>query len=133
MVKGFEQTIIPGNDLVLEIVLVILLLLFIFQRFGTKVVGGSFGPIMFLWFTMLGVLGLSQIIHYPGIFKALNPIYGIELLTLHPKGFWLLGAVFLCTTGAEALYSDLGHCGKKNIRLTWIFVKISLVISYMGQ
>src|SRR5450755_279590 len=75
MVKGFEQSIVPGNDLVLEIVLVILLLLFIFQRFGTKVVGGSFGPIMFLWFTMLGVLGMSQIIHYPGIFSALNPIY----------------------------------------------------------
>ena len=117
----------------LEIVLVILLLLFIFQRFGTKVVGGSFGPIMFLWFTMLGVLGVSQIIHYPGIFGALNPIYGIELLTQHPKGFWLLGAVFLCTTGAEALYSDLGHCGRKNIQVSWIFVKITLVLNYMGQ
>src|ERR1022692_1859671 len=92
MVKGLEQQIIPGNDLVLEIVLVILLLLFIFQRFGTKVIGGSFGPIMFLWFTMLGVLGVSQIIHYTGIFGALNPIYGIKLLTQHPKGFWLLGA-----------------------------------------
>jgi len=133
MVKGFEQSIFPGNDLVLEIVLVILLLLFIFQRFGTKVVGGSFGPIMFLWFTMLGVLGVSQIIHYPGIFGALNPIYGIELLTLHPKGFWLLGAVFLCTTGAEALYSDLGHCGRKNIQVSWIFVKTTLVLNYMGQ
>lgn len=133
MVKGFEQSIIPGNNLVLEIVLVILLLLFIFQRFGTKVVGGSFGPIMFLWFTMLGVLGVSQIIHYPGIFGALNPIYGIELLTQHPKGFWLLGAVFLCTTGAEALYSDLGHCGRKNIQVSWIFVKTTLVLNYMGQ
>ena len=125
MVNGLEHHIIPGNDLVLEVVLVILLLLFIFQRFGTKVVGGSFGPIMFLWFTMLGVLGVSQIIHYPEIFGALNPIYGIELLTQHPKGFWLLGAVFLCTTGAEALYSDLGHCGRKNIQASWIFVKIT--------
>jgi K+ transporter len=128
-----EQHIIPGNALVLEIVLVILLLLFIFQRFGTKVVGGSFGPIMFLWFFMLGVLGVRQIIHYPGIFAALNPIYGIELLTEHPKGFWLLGAVFLCTTGAEALYSDLGHCGRKNIQVSWIFVKTTLVLNYMGQ
>jgi len=112
MVKGMEQHIVPGNSLVLEIVLFILLLLFIFQRFGTKVIGGSFGPIMLLWFTMLGVLGIRQIIHYPEIFSALNPVYGFKLLTQHPKGFWLLGAVFLCTTGAEALYSDLGHCEK---------------------
>ena len=133
MVKGLEQHIVPGNNLVLEIVLVILLLLFIFQRFGTKIVGGSFGPIMFLWFSMLGVLGFSQIIHYPDILGSLNPVYGIRLLTEHPKGFWLLGAVFLCTTGAEALYSDLGHCGRQNIQVSWIFVKISLVLNYMGQ
>ena len=133
MVKGMEHQIVAGNTLVLEIVSVILLILFLFQRFGTKVVGGSFGPIMFLWFTMLGVLGISQIIHYPRIFLALNPIYGIELLTQHPRGFWLLGAVFLCTTGAEALYSDLGHCGRKNIQLSWIFVKTTLVLNYLGQ
>jgi KUP system potassium uptake protein len=133
MVPRLKQHIIPGNSLVLEIVLVILLLLFIFQRFGTKVIGGSFGPIMFLWFAMLGILGVSQIIHYPEIFAALNPWYGIELLTKHPQGFWLLGAVFLCTTGAEALYSDLGHCGKKNIQISWIFVKSTLVLNYMGQ
>src|ERR1700681_3202449 len=92
MVKGLEQHIAPGNNLVLEIVLIILLMLFLFQRFGTKIVGSSFGPFMFLWFSMLGVLGISQIIHYPGIFAALNPIYGIKLLTQHPRGFWLLGA-----------------------------------------
>src|SRR6516225_10009771 len=79
MVKGMEQHIVPGNSLVMEIVLVILLLLFIFQRFGTKVVGGAFGPIMFLWFCMLGVLGIGQIIHYPQVFAGLNPIYGIQL------------------------------------------------------
>jgi KUP system potassium uptake protein len=133
MVKGLETHIVPGNSLVMEIVLIILLLLFIFQRFGTKIVGASFGPFMFLWFSMLGVLGISQVIHYPEIFKALNPVYGIELLTLHPRGFWLLGAVFLCTTGAEALYSDLGHCGKSNIRVSWIFVKTTLVLNYLGQ
>jgi len=133
MVKGMEQHIVPGNSLVIEIVLVILLLLFIFQRFGTKVVGGSFGPIMFMWFIMLGVLGVNQINQYPGIFAALNPIYGIRLLIDHPRGFWLLGAVFLCTTGAEALYSDLGHCGKHNIRVSWIFVKTTLVLNYLGQ
>ncbi len=133
MVKGMERLIVPGNSLVLEIVLFILLLLFIFQRFGTKVIGASFGPIMLLWFTMLGVLGIRQIIHYPEILSALNPVYGIKLLTQHPKGFWLLGAVFLCTTGAEALYSDLGHCGKNNIQVSWILVKITLVLNYMGQ
>ncbi|HEY4060858.1 MAG TPA: KUP/HAK/KT family potassium transporter [Puia sp.] len=133
LVKGLETTIVPGNNLVVELVLVILLLLFVFQRFGTKVVGGSFGPIMFIWFSMLAILGLSQIIHYPVILKALSPHYGFELLTRHPKGFWLLGAVFLCTTGAEALYSDLGHCGRKNIQVSWIFVKTSLVLNYLGQ
>ena len=133
MVKGMSEHIVPGNSLVLEIVLFILLLLFIFQRFGTKVIGGSFGPIMLLWFIMLGVLGLRQIVHYPEIFSALNPVYGIKLLTQHPNGFWLLGAVFLCTTGAEALYSDLGHCGKNNIQVSWILVKSTLILNYMGQ
>ncbi|GAC1488563.1 MAG: KUP/HAK/KT family potassium transporter [Flavisolibacter sp.] len=133
MVPAMTEHIVAGNNLVLEIVIVILLLLFIFQRFGTKVVGASFGPIMFLWFSMLGVLGITQILHYPQILTALNPVYGLRLLTEHPRGFWLLGAVFLCTTGAEALYSDLGHCGRKNIQISWIFVKIALVLNYLGQ
>ena len=133
MVKGLDTHIVPGNTLVIEIVLVILLLLFIFQRFGTKVVGSSFGPIMLLWFTMLGTTGMSQVIRDPGVLAALNPIYGLRLLIDHPRGFWLLGAVFLCTTGAEALYSDLGHCGRKNIYVTWVFVKITLVLNYLGQ
>ena len=132
-VKGLEGSIVPGNHLVMGLVLAILILLFIFQRFGAKVVGWSFGPIMFLWFMMLGLLGINQIMHYPQIFKALNPIYAFRLLTLHPKGFWLLGAVFLCTTGAEALYSDLGHCGRRNIQVSWIYVKITLVLNYLGQ
>lgn len=133
MAKGLNQVIVPGNDLVLEIVLVILFLLFLFQRFGTKVIGGWFGPIMFLWFSMIGVLGIVQIVHHPQIFAALSPVYGLQLLTEHPHGFWLLGAVFLCTTGAEALYSDLGHCGRKNIQISWIFVKSTLVLNYLGQ
>jgi KUP system potassium uptake protein len=133
MVKGLDQHIIPGNNLVVEIVLIIMLLLFLFQRFGTKVVGGAFGPIMFLWFTMLGYAGIRQIVLYPNILAALNPVYGLQLLTLHPHGFWLLGAIFLCTTGAEALYSDLGHCGRKNIYVSWTFVKIALVLNYLGQ
>jgi KUP system potassium uptake protein len=133
MVRGMEQHIIPGNTLTIEIVMVILLILFIFQRFGTKVVGGSFGPVMFLWFFMLGSMGLMQVIRNPIVLEALSPIYGIELLTAHPHGFWLLGAIFLCTTGAEALYSDLGHCGRRNIRVSWIFVKTTLVLNYLGQ
>jgi len=132
-VRGMEHIIVPGNNLVVELVLVIILLLFVFQRFGTKVVGGSFGPIMFVWFGMLSVLGLRQIIHYPVVLEALSPHYALELLVRHPKGFWLLGAVFLCTTGAEALYSDLGHCGRRNIQVSWLFVKTALVLNYLGQ
>jgi len=132
-VNGLENTIVPGNNLVVGIVLGIILALFIFQRFGTKVVGGAFGPVMVLWFSMLAVLGAMQVVQYPAIFAALSPHYGLSLLMNHPKGFWLLGAVFLCTTGAEALYSDLGHCGKKNIQMAWIFVKTALVLNYLGQ
>ena len=117
----------------IPIVIVILSGLFIFQRFGTQKVGFIYGPAMVIWFSMLFVLGFAQILHHPNILKALNPVYAYELLVEYPKGFWLLGAVFLCTTGAEALYSDLGHCGKKNIRITWIFVKICLVVNYLGQ
>src|SRR5690606_26546630 len=91
------------------------------------------GPVMVVWFSMLLVLGISQIIHYPSVLKALNPAYAWQLLMHYPHGFWLLGAVFLCTTGAEALYSDLGHCGRKNIRITWGFVKLALMANYLGQ
>jgi len=124
---------IPGSGLILGIVIAIMVALFFFQQFGTKVVGSSFGPIMLLWFLMIGSLGLLQVMHYPTIFKAFNPYYGFKLLTEHPQGFWLLGAVFLCTTGAEALYADLGHCGRKNIQVSWIFVKVALLLNYCGQ
>jgi KUP system potassium uptake protein len=118
---------------VVPIVLMILTVLFFFQQFGTNFVGRYFGPMMVVWFTMLGVLGISQIYHYPEILRAVNPAYAYEFLATYPKGFILLGAVFLCTTGAEALYSDLGHCGIKNIRITWIFVKSALLLNYFGQ
>jgi len=133
LVPALSTHIIAGNNLVLIIVISIMILLFFFQQFGTKVVGSAFGPVMLLWFIMLGILGTIQLIHYPQIVKALNPYYGIRLLIDHPKGFWLLGAVFLCTTGAEALYSDLGHCGRKNIQVSWIFVKTTLLLNYLGQ
>ena len=124
--------VVPGIP-TLPIVIVILSLLFFFQRFGTQKMGFFFGPAMVIWFTMLMVLGFVQILEHPNIIKALNPVYAYELLTVYPHGFWLLGAVFLCATGAEALYSDLGHCGKKNIRITWIYVKIALIVNYLGQ
>jgi KUP system potassium uptake protein len=117
----------------IPIVIVIISIIFLFQRFGTAVVGKAFGPIMLVWFLMLATLGLGQIVLKPEILQAVNPYYAFRLLTDKPEGFWLLGAVFLCTTGAEALYSDLGHCGRGNIRLSWIFVKITLILNYMGQ
>src|SRR5574343_805241 len=127
MVKGLEH--IPT----VPIVIIILTLLFFFQRFGTQKVGTFFGPVMVIWFSMLLVTGIYKITEYPEIIKALNPYYAYHLLAEYPHGFWLLGAVFLATTGAEALYSDLGHCGRKNIRITWVFVKICLVTNYLGQ
>ena len=130
-VEGLE-VIIPDIPTI-PIVIAILSGIFLFQRFGTQKVGFFFGPAMVIWFSMLFILGFSQIINHPEILKCLNPMYAYRLLVEYPNGFWLLGAVFLCTTGAEALYSDLGHCGKNNIRITWIFVKICLVVNYLGQ
>jgi len=127
MVPGFEH--IPT----VPIVITILSVLFFIQRFGTQKVGGTFGPIMVIWFSMLFVMGFNQVLQHPGVLHALNPYYAYQLLTQYPQGFWLLGAVFLATTGAEALYSDLGHCGVKNIRITWAFVKTCLVMNYLGQ
>ena len=118
---------------VLPVVLVIITALFFVQQFGTNFIGKSFGPMMVVWFGMLAVLGFSQLTNYPQILHSLNPVYAYDFLTQYPKGFILLGAVFLCTTGAEALYSDLGHCGIKNIRISWFFVKLSLVLNYLGQ
>jgi KUP system potassium uptake protein len=117
----------------IPIVIGIIFFLFFIQQFGTKFVGRFFGPIMLVWFGMLFVLGVREILNYPIVFKAINPYYAINLLTMYPSGFWILGAVFLCTTGAEALYSDLGHCGRNNIRVSWIFVKIALLANYFGQ
>ena len=121
------------QGVIVYIVIGIIAGLFLLQSFGTQIVGKAFGPIMILWFTMLGVLGTSWIIQNPVILKAFNPYYAYDLLVHYPSGFWLLGSVFLCTTGAEALYSDLGHCGKGNIRISWTFVKSALLLNYLGQ
>lgn len=133
MVPAFSNTIIAGNSLTIALVVIILTGLFFFQRFGTQKIGKAFGPVMFIWFSMLLLMGIYQITMHPFVLKALNPYYAYSLLTAYPHGFWLLGAVFLCTTGAEALYSDLGHCGLKNIRISWLYVKLSLVACYLGQ
>ncbi|MGZ3874000.1 MAG: KUP/HAK/KT family potassium transporter [Mucilaginibacter sp.] len=120
----------------MPIVIAIIIFLFIIQQFGTSLVGKAFGPMMFIWFTMMGVLGLTFIFQSPGIFKALNPYYALQLLINPPPNthpLIIIGAVFLCTTGAEALYSDLGHCGRKNIQISWVYVKTCLVLNYLGQ
>jgi KUP system potassium uptake protein len=118
---------------VIPIVIAIITGLFIIQQYGTSLVGKMFGPIMLLWFTTLGVLGMLYVVQDFSILKALNPYYAGHLLATNPMALVILGGVFLCTTGAEALYSDLGHCGKKNIQVSWVFVKATLIINYLGQ
>ena len=118
---------------VIIIVIAILSILFFIQQFGTAFIGRFFGPVMTTWFVMLSVLGIVHFSDDLSVFKAFNPYYGVELLATYPSGFYILGGVFLCTTGAEALYSDLGHCGKWNIRYSWIFVKTCLILNYLGQ
>ncbi|MEP7229644.1 MAG: KUP/HAK/KT family potassium transporter [Ginsengibacter sp.] len=122
-----------SSSSIMAIVLIIIVLFFFMQQFGTASIGKMFGPIMFIWFSMLAVLGAAHIMDDITVFKAFNPYYAINFLAEYPAGFWLLGAVFLCTTGAEALYSDLGHCGRGNIRMSWIFVKSCLLLNYIGQ
>jgi KUP system potassium uptake protein len=135
-IEGLKQVpSISGisQSTIMYIVIGILSLLFFIQQFGTAFIGKFFGPIMTCWFVMLAVLGVLHLTDEIHILKAFNPYYGIELLSNYPKGFYILGGVFLCTTGAEALYSDLGHCGKWNIRYSWIFVKTCLILNYLGQ
>jgi len=118
---------------VIPIVLVIIIFLFLIQRAGTSFIGKIFGPVMFIWFTMIGILGIHGVIQNPSIFRALNPVRVYDMLVNYPHGFYLLGGVFLCTTGAEALYSDMGHCGRNNIRVSWFYIQICLVLCYLGQ
>ncbi len=131
--EGLENIPSLSHIPILPIVIGIITILFFFQRFGTQKVGILFGPVMAVWFSMLFVLGILGVVHHPEILASLNPYYAYNLLVQYPQGFWILGAVFLATTGAEALYSDLGHCGIKNIRITWVFVKTCLVVNYLGQ
>lgn len=130
-VEGLK--IYQPNLATIPIVIGILCGIFFIQQFGTKTIGKFFGPMMMVWFLMLGILGFSHLIDNLSVLRALNPYYAFHLLSIHAEGYFVLGFVFLCTTGAEALYSDLGHCGIKNIRISWVFVKTMLVLSYFGQ
>lgn len=124
-----------NQNIIIIITLVILLVLFGLQRFGTDVVGKAFGPVMFLWFTFLGGVGLFNFSQDLSMIRALNPVYAIQLL-LNPDnhlGILILGNIFLATTGAEALYSDLGHVGKRNIHFSWPYIKVCLILNYLGQ
>ncbi|MFM7473221.1 MAG: KUP/HAK/KT family potassium transporter, partial [Crocinitomicaceae bacterium] len=118
---------------IIPIVVGIIVVLFSVQQFGTAAIGKLFGPVMLVWFSFLGYLGLINISKNPIVLEAFNPYYAYNLIANVDGGFAVLGAVFLCTTGAEALYSDLGHCGKGNIRISWSFVSVLLVINYLGQ
>ncbi len=130
-VEGIKA-VVPNLNTV-PIIISILIGLFVFQQFGTDKIGKIFGPAMVIWFGFIGILGTIGLSENWTVLKALNPYYGYQMLINEPKGFWLLGSIFLCTTGAEALYSDMGHCGRNNIRLTWIFIKVALVLCYAGQ
>jgi KUP system potassium uptake protein len=118
---------------VLPVVVGIIVALFSVQQFGTSAIGKAFGPVMLCWFLFLGYLGVINISKNPAVLSALNPYWAYNLIVNVDGGFWVLGAVFLCTTGAEALYSDLGHCGKYNIRISWAAMSTLLVINYLGQ
>ena len=118
---------------VVFITLFILFIVFVVQQFGTASIGKLFGPIMVTWFLVLGGFGSMHIFDHIEILKAFNPMYAYNLITHSPSAIVIMGAVFLCTTGAEALYSDLGHCGAKNIRVSWVFVKLMLILNYLGQ
>lgn len=135
-VEGLKNIITFKGDptwTIVYIVIIIISLLFFLQQFGTSAIGKLFGPMMLMWFLMLAILGSTHLLDDLHVFKAFNPYHGIKLLINYPNGFLILGGVFLCTTGAEALYSDLGHVGKWNIRYSWIFIKTCLILNYLGQ
>ncbi|MFC0362274.1 KUP/HAK/KT family potassium transporter [Enterococcus canintestini] len=134
-IPAFYDRFGMNQNVIVIITLIILLILFTVQRFGTDMVGKAFGPAMFLWFTFLGGMGLFHFGQDLSVIRALNPMYAIKLLFSpdNKLGILILGNIFLATTGAEALYSDMGHVGKKNIRVSWPYVKVCLLLNYLGQ
>ena len=140
-IEGLKGLKFGGNvpvstqEMVIVITVVILLVLFSIQKMGTSIIGKAFGPIMFIWFTFLGVMGVINMAGDWTIIQAINPVYAIILLfsPYNKAGIFILGSIFLATTGAEALYSDVGHVGKKNIIGSWPFVFVCLSLNYFGQ
>lgn len=132
-IEGLQMQWTLSRPEIILIVVIILTGIFFLQRYGTEKIGSVFGPLMLIWFSMLFILGIIALVQVPQVLLAINPYHGLKLLWRNPEFTAILGAVFLCTTGAEALYSDLGHCGRNNIYYSWIFVKIALVINYFGQ
>lgn len=130
-IEGLE--IYNPHTPVVPITIGILIAIFVVQQFGTSFIGKFFGPVMVVWFLVLGGLGVMHLSENFEILRSFNPYYAYKLIVNSPSAIVILGAVFLCTTGAEALYSDLGHCGAKNIRISWAFVKLMLILNYLGQ
>ena len=118
---------------ILPITIGILIVLFLFQRSGTGSIGKFFGPAMIVWFVMIAVLGFNNLAKDLSVLRAINPLFAYRLVRAYPGGLWVLGGVFLCTTGAEALYADMGHVGRRNIQMAWILIKVSLVLCYFGE
>ena len=134
-IPAMDRFLGSGQGTVVVITLLIISLLFVAQRAGTSKIGKAFGPVMLLWFSFLGITGLLKIFSLPAVLRAFNPLYAVQVL-LSPNnkaGFMILGSVFLATTGAEALYSDMGHVGRENIYFSWPLVKICLILNYLGQ
>ncbi|MBS7577347.1 MULTISPECIES: KUP/HAK/KT family potassium transporter [unclassified Enterococcus] len=134
-IPAFTSVFGTSQDVIIVLTLMIITVLFVIQRFGTEKIGKAFGPIMLGWFTFIGVIGFSNMLSDLSVLRAINPYYAIELLFSpeNKAGLMILGSVFLATTGAEALYSDLGHVGKYNIYMSWPYIKITLLLSYFGQ
>ncbi len=132
---AMDRLLGSGQGTVVLITLLIISLLFLAQRAGTSKIGKAFGPVMLLWFSFLGVMGLLQIFRLPVVLRAFNPLYAVRVLLspYNKAGFMILGSVFLATTGAEALYSDMGHVGRENVYFSWPLVKICLILNYLGQ
>ena len=134
-IESMNRFLGPGQFKVVFITLVIITTLFSVQHAGTSRIGKAFGPAMLVWFSFLGVTGAMHIFSVPAVLKAFNPLYAVRILLspANKMGFMILGSVFLATTGAEALYSDMGHVGKENIYMSWPFVKLCLILNYLGQ
>ncbi|ULG72842.1 KUP/HAK/KT family potassium transporter [Macrococcus brunensis] len=134
-IPGLKDSLLSEQKYILAIVITIITLIFFAQRFGTGSIGKIFGPFMLVWFSMLGIFGIFNLTTDLTVLRALNPLYGIEILfdDSNKMGLMILGTVFLATTGAEALYSDMGHVGKGAIYRTWPFVKLMLLLNYFGQ